>query len=66
MQALYAIADHVKTLLFAVADGGIPSNVGGGYNLRVLLRRVFGFREEHAFNFDVVKVAERRAVRTDS
>lgn len=38
-QALYAIADHTRTLLFAITDGGIPSNVGGGYNLRVILRR---------------------------
>ena len=43
MQSLYAIADHTKTLLFAASDGGIPSNTGGGYNLRVLLRRALSF-----------------------
>ncbi|HLD77818.1 MAG TPA: alanine--tRNA ligase-related protein, partial [archaeon] len=61
MQAIYAIADHVKTLLFAVTDGGIPSNVGGGYNLRVLLRRAFAFSEEHGFKIDLAKVAELHA-----
>lgn len=51
VEAVYAIADHAKTILFAVADGGLPSNVGGGYNLRVILRRALGFIEQ--FNFDV-------------
>ncbi|MBN2043235.1 MAG: alanine--tRNA ligase [Candidatus Aenigmarchaeota archaeon] len=58
MQALYAITDHIKTLLFAVSDGAIPSNVGGGYNLRVLLRRSFSFIEEFGFGFDLVEMAE--------
>jgi len=61
MQALYAIADHVKTLLFAVADGGIPSNVGGGYNLRVLLRRSLAFIDEHNFDFDLEDIAKMHA-----
>ncbi|HJW97172.1 MAG TPA: alanine--tRNA ligase [archaeon] len=58
MQALYAIADHAKTLLFAVADGGIPSNVGGGYNLRVLLRRSLSFIKEFGFDFTLEDIAE--------
>jgi alanyl-tRNA synthetase len=57
-QALYAIADHTKTLLFAITDGGIPSNVGGGYNLRVLLRRMFSFIREFGFDIDPGRVAE--------
>ena len=57
-QALYAITDHVKTLLFAIADGGIPSNVGGGYNLRVLLRRMYSFINDYNFDIDPNKVAE--------
>ena len=58
MQALYAIADHAKTLLFAVADGGIPSNVGGGYNLRVILRRSLSFIKEFGFQFTLEDIAE--------
>jgi len=58
MQALYAITDHIKTLLFAVSDGAIPSNVGGGYNLRVLLRRSFSFLDEFGFDLDLMKMAE--------
>jgi alanyl-tRNA synthetase len=57
MQALYAIVDHVKTLLFAITDGGIPSNVGGGYNLRVLLRRALSFLKEFEFDLDLEKIA---------
>ena len=39
---MYLIADHLRTLIFAIADGALPSNVGGGYNLRMMLRRING------------------------
>ncbi len=61
MQALYAIADHTKSLLFAITDGSIPSNVGGGYNLRALLRRALSFINEFKFDLDMQKIAEMHA-----
>jgi alanyl-tRNA synthetase len=44
-EAIYTIADHTRTLLFAIADGSLPSNVGGGYNLRIILRRSLSLLE---------------------
>jgi alanyl-tRNA synthetase len=54
VEALYAVADHSRTLLFAIADGLLPSNVGGGYNLRVVFRRAQSFIQRYGFKFDLI------------
>ena len=33
------VADHIRALVMAASDGGLPSNVGRGYVLRRILRR---------------------------
>ena len=40
VEGIYLIVDHIRTLIFAISDGALPSNVGGGYNLRIMLRRI--------------------------
>ena len=54
--ALYAVAEHTRALLVALTDGALPSNVGGMYNLRVILRRCFGFIDKYKWNIDLIDV----------
>ncbi|MBI2184139.1 MAG: alanine--tRNA ligase [Thaumarchaeota archaeon] len=58
LEAIYAVADHARTLAFAIADGGLPSNVGGGYNLRVIYRRAIDFLNEFKWKLKLEDVAK--------
>jgi alanyl-tRNA synthetase len=53
MRSLYAIADHTRSLLVAIHDGALPSNVGGGYNLRNLLRRCWTLIDQYKYDLDL-------------
>jgi alanyl-tRNA synthetase len=61
IEALYAICDHSKTLLYALGDGLLPSNAGGGYNLRIILRRALGFIDEFDLDIDLYEVCKTHA-----
>lgn len=59
--ALYSVAEHMRALIFALADGKIPSNTGGGHNLRIIYRRSQDFIEKYNWNLDLVEVAKWNA-----
>jgi alanyl-tRNA synthetase len=59
--ALYSIAEHTRALIFALADGKIPSNTGGGHNLRMIYRRAKDFIEKYDWDLDLEEVARWNA-----
>ncbi len=58
LRALFSILDHTSTLLFTIRDGMMPSNAGGGYNLRLIARRMFAFEETYDIEYDLHRLLE--------
>ncbi len=59
--ALYSVAEHARSLAFALCDGALPGNVGGGYNLRTIFRRAQGFIEKYGWDIELWEVCEWHA-----
>jgi alanyl-tRNA synthetase len=61
LAGIYSIGDHSRSLLLALSDGALPSNVGGGYNLRVLVRRAYDIVSRYGWDVSLPHVCEVHA-----
>ncbi len=53
---LFAVLDHLRTVWFGINDGALPSNTGGGYNLRFLLRRAMNIMRRNRWEMSLSDV----------
>ena len=63
--AIRVIADHVRAVTFAIADGQLPGSTGAGYVIRRILRRAirYGFTflgQKEAFVYKLVDVLSQQ------
>ncbi|MCB0375172.1 MAG: alanine--tRNA ligase, partial [Sinomicrobium sp.] len=63
--AIRVVADHLRAVAFAIADGQLPSNTGAGYVIRRILRRAirYGFtflNQREPFIYKLVTVLEQQ------
>ena len=49
IKELYIVLDHTRTILITISDGALPSNVGGGGNVRNILRRTFSIMKRNGW-----------------
>lgn len=61
LMSAYILLDHSRTLAFGIADGMLPSNVGGGYNLRVVLRRALSMLDRLGWGVGLMELIEWHA-----
>jgi alanyl-tRNA synthetase len=47
LKDIFIILDHTRSLLMCISDGALPSNIGGGSNLRNILRRTFAIMKKN-------------------
>jgi len=57
VQGMYAILDHIRTLVFAIADSALPSNTEAGYYLRLVFRRAMNMIRKFSFDIQPAEIA---------
>ncbi len=65
LENIYAIADHCRTLAYMLGDGIVPSNVGTGYLVRMVLRRTKRLVDTVGIDAPLDELVDMQAERLD-
>lgn len=49
LRDVFIVLDHTRTALMLIRDGALPSNTGGGANLRNIIRRAFAVMQKQGW-----------------
>ncbi|MFC6722578.1 alanine--tRNA ligase [Halobacteriaceae archaeon SHR40] len=65
LESIYAVADHCRTLAYMLGDGIVPSNVGTGYLVRMVLRRTKRLTNTVGIDAPLDELVDMQAERLD-
>ncbi len=63
LETIYAVADHCRTLAYMLGDGIVPSSVGSGYLVRMVLRRTKRLVDEVGVDAPLDELVDMQAER---
>ncbi|WP_225876130.1 alanine--tRNA ligase [Infirmifilum lucidum] len=65
-EAIYAVADHTRSLMWMIGDGIVPSNTGAGYLARLLIRRSLRYLWKMGLEIKLSEIVARQIERWKS
>jgi len=56
IENIFTLTDHTKTIVFILAEGIVPSNMGEGYLARLIIRRIYRLLKELSLEDSILDI----------